>query len=126
LSRLPGTKFQTETKQAPHTLKYTVTMQHKKLLQERKIIQLAGLLAVVAILLWVVFSPTSGLVRFFQANEEQEHVRTANQNLQQENTMLQQEVNRLENDPATIEEVARKKFGFLKENEILYDFSKKK
>jgi cell division protein FtsB len=35
-------------------------------------------------------------------------------------------VNRLENDPATIEEVARKKFGFLKENEILYDFSKKK
>ena len=101
-------------------------MQHKKLLQERKIIQLAGLLAVVAILLWVVFSPTSGLFRFFQANEEQEHVRTANQNLQQDNTTLQQEVNRLENDPATIEEVARKKFGLLKENEILYDFSKKK
>jgi cell division protein FtsB len=101
-------------------------MHYKKLLQERKVIQLAGLLAVVLILLWVVFSPTSGLVRFFQTSEEKEEVRTANQNLQQENKMLQQEVNRLENDSAAIEEVARKKFGLLKKNETLYDFSKEK
>ena len=101
-------------------------MLRRKLLQERKVIQLAGLLAIVLILLWVAFSPTSGLVRFFQASEEKEEVRAANQNLQQENKKLQQVVNRLENDPATIEEVARKKFGLLKKNEIIYDFSKKK
>ena len=101
-------------------------MQHKKLLQERKVIQLAGLLAVVLILLWVAFSPTGGLVRFFQASEEKEEVRAANQNLQQENKKLQHEVNRLENDPSAIEEVARKKFGLIKKNEIIYDFSKKK
>jgi len=99
-------------------------MLHKKLLQERKVIQLAGLLAVVLILLWVVFSPTGGLVRFFQSSQEKEEVRAANQNLQQENKKLQQEVDRLENDPATIEGVARKKFGLIKKNEIIYDFSK--
>ncbi len=101
-------------------------MQHKKLLQERKVIQIAGLLAVALILLWVVFSPTSGLVVFFHASEEKEEVQAANQNLQQENKKLQHEVCRLENDPAAIEEVARKKFGLLKKNEIIYDFSKKK
>jgi len=101
-------------------------MQHKKLLQNRKVIQLVGLLAVVAILLWVVFSQTNGLVRFFQANEKQEQLRTTNNELELENKKLQQEVNDLESDPATIEEVARKKFGLLKKNEVLYDFSKKK
>jgi len=101
-------------------------MQHKKLLHERKVIQLAGLLTLALILLWVVFSPTSGLVGFFHASEEKEEMQAANQNLQQENKKLLQEVNRLENDPAVIEEVARKKFGLLKKNETLYDFSKKK
>ena len=101
-------------------------MQHKKLLQERKVIQLAGLLAVALILLWILFSPTSGLVGLFHASEKKEEMQATNQNLQQENKKLQEEVNRLENDPATIEEVARKEFGLLKENEILYDFSKKK
>lgn len=101
-------------------------MSQKKLLQERKFIQLAGLLAVILILLWVIFSSSTGIVRFFQANQEREALQIANKNLEEKNKQLQNEVDRLEHDPAAIEEVARKEFGLIKKNEIIYDFSKKK
>ena len=101
-------------------------MLHKRILQERKALQIAAAAIILLILLWVVFSSRMGIVRFFQTNREREAVQTANKDLEQKNKRLQDEVDRLENDPATIEEVARKQFGLIKKNEIIYDFSKKK
>ena len=101
-------------------------MLHKRMLQERKALQIAAAAIILLILLWVVFSSRMGIVRFFQTNREREAVQTANKDLEQKNKRLQDEVDRLENDPATIEEVARKQFGLIKKNEIIYDFSKKK
>ena len=101
-------------------------MLQKKLLHDRKSIQLTAALLILLILLWVVFSASTGIVRFLQTNRQRETIQAANKNLVQENRQLQDEVDRLENDPATIEEVARKRFGLLKKNEIIYDFSKKK
>jgi len=45
--------------------------------------------------------------------------------LEAKNKALQEEINRLENDPAYLEEKARKEYGMLKENEVLYIFKKK-
>ena len=101
-------------------------MLHKRMLQERKALQIAAAAIILLILLWVVFSSRTGIVRFFQTNKEREAVQTTNKDLEQKNKRLQDEVDRLENDPATIEEVARKQFGLIKKNEIIYDFSKKK
>jgi cell division protein FtsB len=98
----------------------------KSLLQDRKTIQIAVAAIILLILLWVAFSARTGIVRFFQANREREAVQAANQDLEQKNKQLQDEVDRLENDPAAIEEVARKQFGLIKKNEIIYDFSKQK
>jgi len=101
-------------------------MLQKKLLYDRKSIQLTAALIILLVLLWVVFSSSTGIVRFLQANNERKATQTANKNLEQKNRQLQNEVDRLENDPSTIEEVARKQFGLIKKNEIIYDFSKKK
>ena len=98
----------------------------KSLLQDRKTIQIAAAAIILLILLWVVFSSRTGIVRFFQTNREREAVQSANQDLEQKNKQLREEVDRLENDPTVIEEVARKQFGLIKKNEIIYDFSKKK
>jgi len=101
-------------------------MAPKSLLQDRKTIQIAVAAIILLILLWVVFSSRTGIVRFFQTSRERETVQTVNKDLEEKNKQLQDEIDRLENDPAAIEEVARKKFGLIKKNEIIYDFSKQK
>jgi cell division protein FtsB len=92
----------------------------------RKYLPEASLILVLLMALWIIFSPWSGLIRFFQINKELAEIQTANQALYEENQKLQAEIDRLKNDPAYQEEVARKQFGLLKNNEILYDFNKKK
>jgi len=89
-------------------------------------IQIFTAVIILLILLWVVFSSRTGIIRFFQTNRERAAVQTANKDLELKNKQVQDEVDRLEKDPATIEEVARKQFGLIKKNEIIYDFSKKK
>jgi cell division protein FtsB len=37
---------------------------------------------------------------------------------------LQNEIDRLNNDPSYLEDIARKEYGLLKKNEKVYDFSK--
>jgi cell division protein FtsB len=97
-----------------------------KLLQDRKTIQITVAAVIVLILLWVVFSSNTGIVRYLQTDKEREAIQTANQELEQKNKQLRKEVDRLEHDPAAIEEVARKQFGLIRKNEIIYDFSKER
>jgi cell division protein FtsB len=92
----------------------------------RKYLPEASIILVLLMALWIIFSPWYGLIRFFQVNKELAEIQTANQALYEENQKLQAEIDRLKNDPAYQEEVARKQFGLLKDNEILYDFNKKK
>ena len=58
-------------------------------------------------------------------SEEIERLQIENKKLLEENTALQEEIDRLQNDPAYLEEKARKEYGLLKENEVLYIFKKK-
>ncbi len=45
------------------------------------------------------------------------------EHLEQRNQELTAEIKRLKTDDAYLEELARKKFGMLKENETVYEFS---
>jgi cell division protein FtsB len=49
-----------------------------------------------------------------------------NEQLREANTALRQEIDKLRNDPAYLEEVARRQFGLIKKNEVIYEFPKKK
>ncbi len=94
--------------------------------QDIKKLQIFCLILCFLILLWIIFSPISGGLRFFSVNEELSEIQAENINLKKQNTALEKEIERLENDPEYMEEVARKKFKLLKKNEIIYDFNKKK
>jgi len=45
-----------------------------------------------------------------------------NKNLEQRNVQLRREIDRLQNDDAYLEELARKKYGLLKKNEMVFEF----
>lgn len=84
------------------------------------------LLAIVIVLacLYLLFSP-QGIVRYIRQQKEMTSLRETNAALTLENTSLHQEITRLKSDPTYVEEVARSK-GFLKKNEIYYEFPEKK
>ena len=50
----------------------------------------------------------------------------ANEELRQENQVLKEEIDKIQNDPEYLEEVARKKFGLIKKNELIFNFRKKR
>ena len=74
--------------------------------------------------LYLLFSP-QGIVRYARQQKEMTKLRESNAALTLETSSLRQEVDRLKSDPTYIEEVARNK-GFLKKNEIYYEFPEKK
>jgi cell division protein FtsB len=77
------------------------------------------------LVLWVVFAPNRGVFDMIRSRSEIKRLQAENKRLEDENTALQEEINRLQNDPAYLEEKARKEYGMLKENEVLYIFKKK-
>ena len=60
-----------------------------------------------------------------RTHEELERLQAENLRLEEENKALQKEISRLQDDPTYLEEKARKEYGMLKENEVLYIFKKK-
>lgn len=93
--------------------------------REKKLLSSAGLFFALLILLWIVFAPNRGILDLFRAQEGLEQIQADNKRLEEENRALQEAINRLQNDPAYLEEKARKEYGMLKENEVLYIFKKK-
>jgi cell division protein FtsB len=83
---------------------------------------LALLLAAV---LWIVFSPGAGLVSLSGHHSDLEQLEQEIAELEKENHDLQVEIDRLQNDPEYLEEIARKEYGLLRKNERVYEFSVK-
>jgi cell division protein FtsB len=65
------------------------------------------------------------MLALHRAQKEVERLQAENLRMAEENRLLQQEVKRLQSDPAYLEDKARKEYGLLKENELLYLFKKK-
>jgi cell division protein FtsB len=82
----------------------------------------AGL--VIIALLWIIFSPGSGIVTLMSKRSELKKLQEDTARIEQEIKELQKEIDLLHNDPHYLEDIARKDYGLLKKNERVFDFSK--
>ena len=92
---------------------------------EKKQLATISLFLLLLLLLWLVFAPKRGMVSLYRSREEVDRLQAENKRLAEENKALQAEINRLQDDPDYLEEKARKDYGMLKKNEVLYFFKKK-
>lgn len=93
--------------------------------QEKMFIRIAIFL-VTAAFAWVVFAPHIGILAYLQKKSRFRSLEEKTVQLEQSNTSLSNEIERLKNDPAYLEDVARREQGLLKKNEYIYDFSQQK
>ncbi len=94
-------------------------------IQESRYYKIVILLVVLA-LLWVVFSPGSGLLAIWRKHSELKNMQQQNVVLEGDNLQLQKIIDKLQNDPVYLEEVARREYSLLKKNERVYEFAPKK
>ena len=81
-----------------------------------------GLMILVPILGWLIFSQ-HGLVRLYQLELEKQEVIHRINLLKRENQALLREIQRLRTDPDYIESIAREELGLVKKNDLIIRFS---
>ena len=84
-----------------------------------------SVIAFILVAAFLLFS-TNGIFRYYRLKKNLETIRMANEELRQENQVLKEEIDKIQNDPEYLEEVARKKFGLIKKNELIFNFRKKR
>ena len=94
-------------------------------IQESRYFKIVISLVVLA-LLWVIFSPGSGLLAIWKKRSQLNNLQQQNLVIEAENAQLQKEIDKLQNDPAFLEEVARREHNLLKKNERVFEFAPKK
>jgi cell division protein FtsB len=92
---------------------------------ERRQLLYIGVFLVVLVLFWVLIAPKKSALHLVKAKQELEAIQAENKRLEEENDVLRKEIDRLKHDPTYLEEKARKEYGLLKKNEMLYKFEKK-
>jgi len=83
-----------------------------------------GLIVVFAILFFHFLFSDGGLISFFKVKRGINTANTSISALNKENTTLKNEIEKLQKDDEYLEEVVRKKYGFLREGERLYRIEK--
>ncbi|HZV82235.1 MAG TPA: septum formation initiator family protein [Geobacteraceae bacterium] len=78
-------------------------------------------LAVAFILYFTVFGER-GLLRIYHLNKEKQQVQQRLEAIKGENMKLVREVDALKNDRRYLESIARRDFGMVRKNEIIYQF----
>ena len=82
------------------------------------------ILAVTFILYFTIFGER-GLLRIYHLNKEKQDVQQKLETLKNENLKLVREVDALKNDRRYLESIARRDFGMVRKNEIIYQFPQK-
>ena len=88
---------------------------------ERRLVKRIILIAVAIGILWLLFAPNWGLFHYRNLQGEIDSLAQEKILLEQRNMELQKEIERLKTDDAYLEELARHKYGLLKENETVYE-----
>ncbi len=83
-----------------------------------------GLIAVALVVLFIVCLSENGVVEYLKLKSRVQAVDTSIKRLSAENVDLQREIDRLHKDDRYLEEVARLKFGFIREGEKVYRIEK--
>ena len=100
-------------------------MLHQLTLRERKRFWTISTVIVLAVGLWLFFFP-HGIMRYLELRREIALVRAETDDFNARNKALTEEAVKLEKDPAYLEGVARKEYGLLRKNEIVFEFPKRK
>lgn len=82
------------------------------------------ILAVTFILYFTIFGER-GLLRIYHLNKEKKDVQLRLDAVKGENLKLVREVDALKNDRRYLESIARRDFGMVRKNEIIYQFPQK-
>lgn len=91
----------------------------KRPFQKRMYLILAGCIAV--ILFFTVFGDR-GLLRIFELREDMAKIQARLNDTRAENEKLKREIVALKSDQRYVESVARKDFGLVRSNEVIYQF----
>jgi cell division protein FtsB len=81
---------------------------------------------VILFILYFTIFGERGLLRIYHLNQEKEDVQKRAAALQLENDQLKREIEALKSDRRYLESIARKDFGLVRKNEIIYQFPVKK
>ena len=100
--------------------KQTLSSSEKKRLH--RIILLVLLIAILLLL----FVPGRSLISYRNMRQHVSTLSRENERLEQRNRELTIEIKRLQTDEAYLEELARKKYGLLKDNETVYEFKSRR
>lgn len=80
-------------------------------------------LAAIGVIIFIfLLSGPRGLIRLVELKMQQAGLNHEIEGLKEENTRLQQEIDKLIHDPATIEKEAREKLGLVRKGEVIYKF----
>ena len=82
------------------------------------------IIAVAFILFFTIFGER-GLLRIYHLNKEKQEVQLRMEVLKGDNLKLVREVDALKNDRRYLESIARKDFGMIRKNEVIYQFPQK-
>lgn len=75
-----------------------------------------------AAMLGLICFGDNGIVELYLLRKERDRITEGNEQLHKENTVLYRQVDRLQNDPAYIEEAARQNLGMVGKKEIILRF----
>ncbi len=93
---------------------------------EAKQLALIGAVLCILLVAWILFAPSNSVFHYIRTGKTLEEIQAENKELLKQNALLKDEIKKLKNDPAYIEEMARKRYGLVRENEMIYDFGPKK
>ena len=88
------------------------------------VIRKYGLLLLMSALLFSLIFTEGGVLGYIKAKMDIRRVNAEINKLNQENVLLMRELDKLQKDDKYLEEVVRKKYGFLREGEKLYRIEK--
>jgi cell division protein FtsB len=83
-----------------------------------------GIVALLVALFLVILFSENGILEYIQLTRQVAAIDVTINKLQNENVALKSEIDRLQKDDRYLEDVARKKFGFIKEGEKVYRIEK--
>ncbi len=91
-------------------------------LQERRFLRRLVMLVIVLGMLWIIFAPGRGLLSYRRMQNRIDTLARENKALAKHNAELRHDVDRLQHDGSYLEELARKKYGLLKKNEMVFEY----
>jgi cell division protein FtsB len=71
-------------------------------------------------LIYVFFTGSKSVLKLYTLHQQKNELATERDRLKLENEQLEEEIKKLQTDKRYIEEVARKRYNFKKENEVVY------